>query len=373
MLLGIWAYFCSNISVWGQASDSQTVDANTSWTATTESQSDTANPTRTIESHTQGGNRTLDTQSVQRRGFDGDFEPDRDIEKETLQINANTTRITTRTFGRDANGVKTLLEVIEEERHSLPGGGSNVVRTTSNVGPNGTLQLLRRQTEDTKESSKDVEETNTTVMFPSINGGLTPAMRVQERRTKVSEDTVESQTTTLRPDGAGNWQVEEIRKATAIQEGKNRRAEERISRSDSEGKLGEVSHIVSRKSESTSGEMRVTVETYSMDVPGSVRDGRLHLVERATSAQRISSTDQQTTEKQVEQTNPGDPGSGLRVTIRTADAVRPNLSGTQATRTVQMLDANGSYGSLGVVSVDTTKSNNTHTIQVQIAPSAKPK
>jgi hypothetical protein len=67
----------------------------------------------------------------------------------------------------------------------------------------------------------------------------------------------------------------------------------------------------------------------------------------------------------VEQANPGDPGSGLRVTILTTDAVRPSTSGEQATQTVQVRDANGSFP---VVSVDTTKSDNIHAIRVQIAP-----
>jgi hypothetical protein len=140
-----------------------------------------------------------------------------------------------------------------------------------------------------------------------------------------------------------------------------------------EGKLGEVSRTVSKESESASGERDNTVETYSVDVPGSAPDGSLHLVERATTVQRTSSTGQQTTEQQVEQLNPGDPGSGLRVTTLTTDTVRPGPSGAQATRTIQARDANGSYGSLGVVSVDTTKSDNSHAIQVQIAPSEKPK
>jgi hypothetical protein len=48
--------------------------------------------------------------------------------------------------------------------------------------------------------------------------------------------------------------------------------------------------------------------------------------------------------------------------------VRPGPSGAQATRTVQVRGANGSFG---VVSVDTTKSDNIHAIQVQIAPSEK--
>jgi hypothetical protein len=106
------------------------------------------------------------------------------------------------------------------------------------------------------------------------------------------------------------------------------------------------------------------------DVPGSARDGSLHLIERATTAQHTSATGQQITEQQLEQSNPGDPGIGLRVTTLTTDTVRPSPSGAQATRTVQARDANGGFG---VVSVDTTKSDNVHAIQVQIAPSQKPK
>jgi hypothetical protein len=370
MLLAIGLYFFSNLAIWAQTSDSQTADANKSWSATTESQNDNVNPTRTIESHTQSGNRTLDKQTVQRRGFDGKFEPYQDIEKETVQVDATTVRTTTRTFGRDANGAKTLVQVTEEEKHTLLGGNSNVVRATSNPDVNGTLQLVQREIEETKRTSNDVEETKTTVMLPSVDGGLAPVMKVEERRKRGTDQTVESQKTTLLPDGSGNWQVGEIRQATTRQDGKNRSTEERISRPDSEGKLGEVSRAVSKESESAPGEKRNTVETYSVDVPGSTRDGSLHLVERTTTAQRTSSTGQQTTTQQVEQTNPGDPGSGLRVTILSSDTVRPGPSGAQATRTIQMRDANGSFG---VVSVDTTKSDSIHAIQVRIAPSDKPK
>jgi hypothetical protein len=207
-------------------------------------------------------------------------------------------------------------------------------------------------------------------MLPRVNGGLAPAMKVHERRTRGANNKVESQKTTLLPDGAGNWQVDEIWQATTNQEGTNRSTDERVSRPDSDGKLGEISRTVSKESESVSGEKRNTVETYSLDVPGSARDGNLHLVERSTTSQRTNSTGQQTTEQQVEQPHPGDPGSGLRVIARTTDTVRPSPSGAQATRTIQARDANGGFG---VVSVDTTKSDNIHAIHVQIAPSEIPK
>src|SRR5437667_4449237 len=146
-------------------------------------------------------------------------------------------------------------------------------------------------------------------MLPSINGGLAPAMKTQERRTEGANNTVESNKTTLLPDGAGNWQVGETRQTTLRQEGKNVSSEERVARPDSEGKLDEISRTVSKASEGDSGKKDETVETYSLDVPGSPRDGSLHLVQRATTSQRGSSTGQQTTEKQVEQPEPGNPGS----------------------------------------------------------------
>ena len=171
-------------------------------------------------------------------------------------------------------------------------------------------------------------------------------------------------------DGAGNWEVGEIRRTTTRQEDDNRSTEEQVSLPDSEGKLGEVSRTVSNETATASGETSNTVETYSVSVPGSVGDGSLHLVKRAITAQHTSSTGQQATEQQVEQADPGDPGSGLQVTTVTIDIVRPGASGAQATRTVQVRDANGSFP---VISVDTTKSDNIHAIQVQIAPSAPPK
>jgi hypothetical protein len=369
LLLVIGAYFCFRLALWAQTSSPHTVDGNQSWTSTTESQSDNVNPTRTTESHTQSGNRTVDKQSVQRRGPDGHFEPFQDIERESVQVNAATVRTITRTFGW-ANGARTLVQVTEEESQGLPGGDSKMVRTTSSPDVNGNLQLVQRELGETKKTGADAEETKTTVMRPSINGGLSPAMQVQERRNRGANDTVESQQTTLFPDGSGNWQVSEIRQATTRQEGRSRSSEERVSRPNVEGKLGEVSRSVSKEFEDASGEKRNTLETYSVDLPGSARDGSLHLIERATTTERTSSTGEQITEKQVEQPKPGDPSAGLRITTRTTDTVRPSATGAQTTRTVQARDANGS---LGVVSVDITRSDNVHAIQVQIAPSQKTK
>ncbi len=366
-LLAITAYFCCGLGLWAQTSDSQGDGANKSWTTTTESNGENAEPLRTIETHTQNGNRTLDKQMVQRRATDGGFVPYQDIEKETVQVDDGTVRTTTRTFAHDADGGRTLVEVVEEEKHTLAGGDSKVVRSTSDPDVNGDLQVIRRQIEETQKLSPNVEDSKTTVLLPDVNGGLAPAVKVHERREKGANGTIDSQETTLLPDGAGNWAVGEIRRVSTRQDGDQRSTDEQISLPDSEGKLGEVSRTVSNEAATAAGDKSKTVETYSVSIPGAVGDGSLHLVKRAITSQQTSSTGQQVTEQQVEQANSGDPGSGLQVTTVTIDTVRPGASGAQATRTIQARDANGSFP---VISVDTTKSDNIHAIQVQIAPSA---
>jgi hypothetical protein len=126
---------------------------------------------------------------------------------------------------------------------------------------------------------------------------------------------------------------------------------------------------VSQKSESTSGEKRSVVETNSIDVPGTTRNGSLYLVERKTSTESSSSTGERATEQKVEQTNPGDPASGLRVYVLVDGRMVPAPSGFQATSTVSLRDVNGNFE---VVEVDTTKTDKVFTIQFQQTPAEKP-
>ncbi|HZU41875.1 MAG TPA: hypothetical protein VE994_04325 [Terriglobales bacterium] len=336
-------------------------DRSKSWTTTADIKTNHVNPTRIIESHSENGNRTLDKESVQILGRDGHYEAYQDIEKETVQVDANTVRITTRTFGRDVNREKSLVQVTEEQKRILPSGESKVERLTSDTDVNGKLKLVQHEIVETKRIGKNLEETNTTVMLPSTNGGLTPAYKSRELRKQAADGVVESETTTLLPDGEGRFQVVETRKNTTRQEGKERSTEERISRLDSVGKLGEVSRVASKESESTSGEKLNTVETYSLNVTGTSQDGNLHLVQRTTTKQRTGLTGEQVTEQKVEQINRDDPNSGLRLSVLINDTMQPGPSGVQATHTVRMRDPNGNFD---VVSVDTAKSDRVPTIQI---------
>jgi len=172
------------------------------------------------------------------------------------------------------------------------------------------------------------------------------------------------------PDGNGHWQVSEVREGTIKDDGKNRTTEERVSRPDANGNLGVIEKTVRKESESAPGEKRETEETYSTDIPGSAGDGSLHLNQRVTTVDRKGEDGGQSTEKQVEQRDPGAPGDALRVTQKAIDIVRPGTDSTKKeTQTIQALDSNGN---LAVVSVDIGKKEEKNSaIQVEIAP-AKP-
>ena len=366
LLLAVGAYLCLGLTLFAQTPDSG-LAGNNFWTSTTDWEIKNTNPTRIAESHNQDGNRTMDKQSVQI-WHDGGFQSSEDVERETLQLDSNTARITTRKFGQDGNRRKTLAQVTEEEKNISPSGDANIVRLTSSSDLNGALRPVRREVVETKNAGVGAEEVNTTVLLPSIYGGLTPAIKMHELR-KCSEDNIlQSQQTKFLLDGAGRWQVTEVRQITTTQNGTNRTTEQRVFQLDYAGNLVEVTHEVSRESESVSGEKRSVVETYSIDVPGATRDGSLHFVERNTITERSSSTGRQVTEQTVDQTNPGDPGSGLRVSVLVDGRVVPTPSGLQATKTVRFRDVNGNFD---VVEVDTTKADKVLTIQFQQTPAEK--
>jgi hypothetical protein len=346
-----------------QTADSQNSDSSKSWTATTEFHEDNENPTQTTQTHVQNGDRTVDVQSVQTRGHDGTMSPYEEIETETTRLGATKTRTITRTFVRDSNGAKALSQIAQEDKETLPGGGSKVVRTTSDPDANGTLQVVQRDVQETAITGSGRQDISTTTMLPGIDGTLVPTMQSHEVQQR-NGNNVEIQKTTLLPDGSGNWQVGEVKHETINDDGKNRSRQEDISRPDSEGNLDAISRTISRKTESAAGNKKNEEDIYSVDVPGSTRDGSLHETQRTTTTQHTDTNGQQTTQVS-EAPSPGNPASGMQITTVTNDTVRLRPSGAQATRTIQLSDANKN---LGVVFVDTAKSDNAHAVEVQIGP-----
>jgi hypothetical protein len=348
-------------------SDTAASDSNQSWTATTREQLPTnLNPSKTSETHTASGGRTVDNQSIETIGMYGRYAPYLDLQKETLKVDANTMRTVERAFGRDSEGRKTLVQVTDEEKRTLPGGEVKVVRTTSNPDANGGLQVVQREVQDTKQINPNVQETKSTVFTASTNGGLAASMQTTERDTKTGDHTVEFRKSTLLPDLNGGWQTGEVREGTIKSDGTDRTREERVLRPGADGTLAVVERTVSKESENAAGEKRGTVETYSNNLPGTPVDGSLRLNQRVTTVHRKGEDGTQSTTKHVEQRNPAQPSDNLQVTREAIDIVRPGLDGTtRQTQTLRSLDSNGG---LGVVSVDTRKQDNAPAVQVNIAP-----
>jgi hypothetical protein len=306
---------------------------------------------------------------VEVRDANGTYLPDHETEKETIHVDATTTRTVERTYRWDANGRRNLVQVTEEEARSSARGDGHLVRTISSSDLNGNIQVTQREVADTRKTSPDVQETNTTFYILDGNGGLSPSLQTQEVQKRSADSTVAVKTSKLWQDSSGHWQVGEVEESTTKIDGKNRTSEESISRSDSEGRLSEVSRTVSRETENAAGEKRNTVETYSTYVPGLAPDGSLHLNRMVTTVQNFDSGGK-ATEQQVELPKPGDPIGGLQVAARTRYIVQYGGSVEQQTKTVQLRDVNGA---LNVISDETRKSDQAPAAQAETAPADKPK
>ena len=355
---------CVGTAVCAQAQSAQPNSTDESWTAATQTSVDNTNPSRTMESHTKSGNRSVDKQRVEVLGPDGRYQPHLDTEKETIRVNATTTRTVESTYSWDANVQRKLALVTEEEAQTSANGDAQVVRTTSSSDANGKLQIVQREVANTKKTSPDAQETKTTVYLSDGNGGFTTARQTEELQKRSADHQVEVKKTTLLPDGNGNWEVGEVRKKTIKEDDNKRTTEEQVSQPDLDGRLSELSRTVSEENKTGTRESSNTFDTYSTVVPGVAGDGRLHLNQRVTTVQKKDS-DRETTEQQVEQANPDSPNASLQVRTKTKYVVHYATSGREQIKTTQASDGTGAFN---VVSVETQKSDQVPPAQASDKP-----
>lgn len=345
-----------------QAQGAQQGSTDESWTATRDTTVANTNPSRTIESHSKSGNRTVDKQRLELLGPDGRYVPSSETETETVQVDATTTRTVVRTYAWNENGGRQLAQVTEEESRTTANGGSHVVRSISDADAYGNLQVVQRELADTSKVSPNAEETNSTISRPDGYGGFAEAVQTQEVKTRNADGTVRSKTTALVPDGNGNWEMLQTKEKTIKNDGKTRTTEERT-----EGRLSERSRTVSEETETGSGEKRKTVETYSNYIPGSgYGDSGMNLNQRITTVQKKDSSGE-TIEGQVEEGNAVNPGDSPRVTAKTKYVVTYGYAGTQQTKTVEVRDGGGNF-----YVFETQKSNQTTSAQKPPTSANKP-
>jgi hypothetical protein len=358
---------CAATAVCVQAQDSKQ-GTDESWTATTESFIPDFNPSRTIESHAKSGNRTIDKQRFEVLGVNGGYRSFSETETETVEVDATTNRTLARRYRWDENGRRILTEVLEEDSRTAPTGNTRVERKISSADVNGNLQVVRRETVDTTKISPDVEATESAICHRDSYGGFTQVEQTEVLKTRRVDDGVAIKTTTRLPDGNGRWKVTDVTEKLIKDDGPNRTTtEERVSRSDLEGRLFQTSRILEKDRETATGEIRRTVENYSLYAPGYF-DNSLHLNQRITATLKKDWTGE-ITEQQIEQPGAGNPSDGPKVISKTKYFVKYAATGTQKTKTVENRDANGKFKT---VLVEMQESTQAHHTQHATLPSHKP-
>ena len=352
------------------SAQNESKSADQSWRTSSEQSGSGAVPTRTTETHRETDGKVIDTQSIQRLGTDGRYQPLLDTEKESVKVDASTTRTVVRTYGRDPDGRRKLVQVTEETVQGASDGESKVSRTTSNPDVNGGLQVVRREQEATKRTGPNSQETTTTVLAPDANGRFVPMMQVKEQQTKASDSVTEVRKSTLLPDANGKWQVSEVRQGRLETAGKDVTKSEQVSRPDSEGRLSVVQKTVSKDSEGLDGNKRQTVENYSSQTPGKADDSGLRLSQRVITTTQSGANGTASTQQQVEQSDPSGSNQGMQVTQQTIDIVRPGLNG--GSREQQQTVARDVNGNPTVVSIDIRQSSKPPTAAAPASADNKP-
>lgn len=288
----------------------------------------TLNPTRMTETHSESNGRSVDTTVVETLGPDRRYIAFSRTEKESVQVDPSTVRRLERSFGTGPDGQKVLLQESREETRSLPDGEKKVVRTISDPDANGALQLVRREVVDSTQVSSGVRETNTSIFSTDANSGVSPVVRVQEREKRASDGTIEFSKSTQLFDGAGHWNLSEVRKGTIKADGgEGSTKEEDVLRPDSDGKLAVVERTVSKQAGGPDAGRELT-ETYSTNVPGQAGNEGLQLVQRESTIRRSTAGSGQSSTRQVETAHPGNPSDGLQLTLQTIDIERPDGVGS---------------------------------------------
>ncbi|MGH9581072.1 MAG: hypothetical protein ACRD2R_08765 [Terriglobales bacterium] len=302
-------------------------------------------PSRVTETRRQDGNRKTKVQVIESPGLDGRYQPLLEREEQTIQVDAQTTRVVVKEYGRNSDGSRSLLRQSEEDTRALPGGGERSTRTISRPDVNGGMQAVERAVAESAPTGPDTRETRTTVLLPDVNGKFAAAERVHAVERRKEGGAAEVTTSHARPDANGTWGTYEVRKQTKAEGGDGAQVEEeRVYRRDLNDAESLRERTVKRKWKDAAGREQQVEENYSRansgaDVPD---NDRLPLAQRSRSVTTTGADGRQRVEQAVEHREPGNASDGLRVTERALETSRRDAGGRQGQRTVSFEDGNRS-------------------------------
>ena len=300
-------------------------------------------PSRVTETRSQDGNRKTRTQVTEAPGLDGRYQPLLEREEQVVEVDAQTTRVVVKEFGRNADGSRSLLRQTEQETRSLPGGGERSTRSTSRPDVNGRMQAVERAVEESRQTGVDTRETKKTVLLPDVNGAFLEVERVHQVEQRKEGGSAEVTSSHSRPDANGRWGTSEVRKQTVVKESDGAEsAEESVFRRDLNDRESLSERTVTHKRKDAAGQEQEVKETYSRANSGAnvVEGDRLPLAQRTMSVTITQADGSQRVVQSVEQREQANASGGMRVTEQSLGTSRPNAGGRESQHTVRIQDGN---------------------------------
>ena len=331
-----------------------------SWTASSQTASETTSPTRTTETYTKVGNRTVHKTTTEVLAPGGGYQPYWETEIETVQDDANSSLRMVRSYSPGPDGQMVLVQVTEEKKQQLPSGDVSMVRTTSNPDEYDNLNVVQQEIAHTKNAGPGLQETQSTIYRADERGNLVATTNVREEKKAVADGSIQAVRTTTALDLGGTWEVTERVQRTEKTADRTRTSESVISRPDFEGKLSEDSRTHTRESQ-TGDQIQQTIHRYSQIVPGISPDGHFYLVEQTTASQ-AKQPDRAISAQQAEHFDPVD--GKLKVMMTTSRMSRSRKSGAESTTVTSVRGLDGDFS---IVSSDTRRTTQIP-IQVQMSP-----
>jgi hypothetical protein len=299
---------------------------------------------KVVRTRTESGGREVVTEAIEVPGTDGRFEINSKTTTETVGIGSDSVKAKRETFAKDLQGGLTLIETTDTDQQKFPDGTIRTINNTSVPDLNGHLVLSSREVEETKPTSRDVQETETLFSLPGINEPLIETERVRQTERRSSPYLIQTDSQRDVRDVNGLWQTTEMRSQALRTIGPAEVLEEETVRSlDGNGRLTLSERTITRRS-NNNGSDQVVIEVYSTEIPGLARGpgSPLELEERirVTTTPTVNGGSQ--TISETEARIPGVANGPLQVIARTVETVwqiRPGLKETQ--RQIFGRDGNG--------------------------------
>jgi hypothetical protein len=300
-------------------------------------------PWRHVQTRSESGGREVVVETSEMPDADGRLAPVHEIVVETIRASSSTAQTRRDMFGFGAHQRRMLWETSESLQETLANGDTRAVHNTWAADLNGRLGLTSRQIEQTRSTSPDVRETDTTLLMPSLNETLRETERTESTERRINPGVVRHDSTHLIRDVNGRWQPTATRRSEAREIGASERMEEEtIQRRDINGNLADDERTVTRRFRANDQE-HVVIETYARYANGVFgSDGRLALRQRVRRTTTATADGGRHTVEEVEGRSPvalSDPMRVIRRTVTTVRRMGPDRWATS--RQVFERDANG--------------------------------